>query len=160
MADVDLLVTEADASRAARLLAGLGFRPGPVTWKHQAFEPQGVAETTTAFGENSADPIKVELHGCIRELLPLRPVDVTALVWPAAPAPGINDYRSRTALLLHVLLHASGALLGRTARLLHLHDIARLTQAMSPADWDDFFTQGAASADPQLWWAYPPLALD
>jgi len=159
MADVDLLVAEADAPRAAELLGSLGFRLGPVTWKHQQFEPEGAPETTTTLGENSADPIKVELHACIREILPLRPVDVTALVWPAAPAPGINDYRSRTGLLLHILLHASGALLGRTARLLHLHDIARLTQPMRPADWDQFFTQGAASADPQLWWAYPPLAL-
>ena len=159
MADVDLLVAEADVPRAARLLAGLGFRLGPVTWKHQAFEPQGVAEATTALGENGADPIKIELHSGIREILPLRAVDITTLVWPAAPVPGINDYRSRTGLLLHVLLHASGALLGRTARLLHLHDLARLTQGMRPAEWDEFFTQGAASADPQLWWAYPPLAL-
>ena len=88
MADVDLLVAEADASRAARLIAELGFRPGPVKWKHQAFEPQGVAETTTALGEHSADPIKVELHSCIRELLPLRPVDITALVWPRGARTG------------------------------------------------------------------------
>ena len=47
----------------------------------------------------------------------------------------------------------------RAVRLLHLHDIARLTQGMSAADWDDVLRQGADTADPSLWWAYPPLAL-
>ena len=76
-----------------------------------------------------------------------------------APQPGINDYASRSAMLLHILLHASGTLLGRTARLLHLHDIARLTATMGPADWDELFRQAQGSSDPQLWWAYPPLLL-
>ena len=62
-------------------------------------------------------------------------------------------------MLLHILLHASGTLLGRTARLLHLHDIARLTATMGPADWDELFRQAQGSSDPQLWWAYPPLLL-
>ena len=159
MADLDLLVAEPDATRAAQLLTGLGFHPGELTWKHQAFEPDDSAQEPTSFGESSANPIRIELHSCIREILPMRPVDITALMWPGAPRPGINDYASRSAMLLHILLHACGTLLGRTARLLHLHDIARLTATMGPADWDELFRQAHASADPDLWWTYPPLVL-
>ena len=39
MADLDLLVAESDTARAAQLLTELGFHPGHLTWKHQAFEP-------------------------------------------------------------------------------------------------------------------------
>ena len=159
MADIDLLVREGDAPRAADLLAGLGYRVGPVTWKHGAFEPQGSPRTGSVFGEDSADPIKIELHSQIREILPLRPVDISQLVWPRAPHAGINDYASHTALLLHVLLHAAGALLNRTARLLHLNDIACLTRHMTPSEWEDVFAQAQNTADPSIWWAYPALAL-
>lgn len=159
MADLDLLVSKADAAHAAQLLTELGFHPGHLTWKHQAFEPDDGAMDPAPFGEQSDNPIRIELHSCIREILPLRPVDITGLMWPGAPRPGINDYASRSALLLHILLHASGTLLGRTTRLLHLHDIARLTSTMGPADWDELFRQAQASADPELWWAYPPLLL-
>ena len=112
-----------------------------------------------AFGEDGANSIKIELHSCIREILPLRPVDLTALVWPTSAVPGINGYASRASLLLHVLLHASGSLPLRAVRLLHLQDIARLIQYMSETDWDELFRQAAVSADPSLWWAYPPLLL-
>ena len=40
-----------------------------------------------------------------------------------------------------------------------MQDIARLIQGMSEADWDELFRQAAVSADPSLWWAYPPLLL-
>jgi hypothetical protein len=159
MADVDLLVRETEASQAAQMLAELGFRAGAVTWKHRSFEPAGSAPATAPLGESGAAPIKVELHTQIREILPLRAVDVSHLVFSARPHPGINDYPSHTALLLHVLLHAAGAMIARGVRLLHLHDIALLARGMSAADWDEVLRQGASTADPSLWWAYPPLAL-
>ena len=159
MSDIDLLVHERDLTRAARMVEELGYRAGPATWKHLAFEPPGAARTGTVLGEDAADPVKIELHSQIREILPLRPVDVSQLVWPADAQAGLNGYPSHAALLLHVLLHASGALLNRAARLLHLNDVARLTQHMSLADWNEVFAIGARTADPGLWWAYPPLAL-
>jgi hypothetical protein len=156
MADLDLLVTEAHAASAAKLLTQLGYRLDYVTWKHQAFEPLDRARHPASFGEHGENPIKIELHSGIREALPLRLVDMSALVWPEAAVPGVNDYPSRSSLLLHLLLHASGALALRAVRLLHLQDIARLTQGMREADWDDFFRQ---APDARLWWAYPPLLL-
>ena len=159
MADVDLLVRESEAADAVQMLAELGFRAGTVTWKHRAFEIPDGQEETARLGEHAGAPIKVELHTQIREILPLRAVDVSHLVFPSPPHAGVNDYASNTALLLHVLLHAAGAMITRAVRLVHLHDIARLTQGMSGADWDDVLRQGADTADPSLWWAYPPLAL-
>jgi hypothetical protein len=159
MSDVDVLVRETEAPQAAQVLAELGFRAGAVTWKHRAFEPPGSAPATAPLGEHRAAPIRVELHTQIREILPLRAVDVSQLVFPAQPHPGINDYPSSAALLLHVLLHAAGAMIPRELRLLQLHDIARLARGMSAADWNEVFRQGASTADPGLWWAFPPLAL-
>ena len=158
MADVDLLVREADAPRAAALLESIGFRAGVVTWKHRVFNPVN-AQTPGRLGENAREDIKIEMHGAVREILPLRPVDITQLVFPPNARPGVNDYASPAALLLHVLLHASGAMIGRALRLLHLNDMHRLTRGMSVADWEELFRQAASTEDPSLWWAFPPLVL-
>jgi hypothetical protein len=156
MADLDLLVAEGHTAQATELITELGFRLDYVTWKHRAFDPIDAAQRPAHFGEHGDNPIKIELHSCIREALPLRLVDITALIWPPAAVPGINDYPSYSSLLLHILQHAAGALALRGVRLLHLQDIARLTQGMREADWDKFFRQ---AADSSLWWAYPPLLL-
>jgi hypothetical protein len=159
MADVDLLVADADAQRTTQMLTEFGFGAGSVTRKHRTFEPPGRPEEVTGLGESGSGPVKIELHTKIREFLPLQAVEVSQLIFPAQPHPGINAYPSHTALLLHVLLHAAGGMITRETRLLHLHDIARLTQGMNAGDWDAFFRQGACTADPSLWWAFPPLVL-
>jgi Uncharacterised nucleotidyltransferase len=159
MADVDLLVDAAHVEQASTLITDLGFIPGPVTWKHRAFEPREREAQVGGFGETSSNPLKIELHTRLREILPVRAVDVSAAAFAAEPAPGVHDYPSRAALLLHLLLHAAGALSGRTARLIHLQDIARLTQRMGTAEWQELFTQARATSDPTLWWAFPALVL-
>jgi hypothetical protein len=50
-------------------------------------------------------------------------------------------------------------MLWRTARLVHLNDIARLTAGMGAADWEAWFAAGQHTTDPTLWWAFPPLLL-
>ena len=159
MADVDLLVREADAARAGALLESIGFCAGVVTWKHRVFNPVNANKTPARLGEAAGEDIKIEMHGAIREILPLRPVDITSLGFPPRAHAGINDYASPGALLLHILLHASGAMIGRALRLLHLNDMHRLTRGMGSADWDELFRLAAGTADPSLWWAFPPLAL-
>ena len=159
MADIDLLVDAAQAEEASALILDLGFAAGPVTWKHRAFEPREADARVGGFGESSHNPLKIELHTRLRELLPLQPVDVSAAAFAAPLVPGVNDYPSAAALLLHLLLHAAGALTGRTARLLHLQDIARLVRRMGPPEWQELFAQAQATSDPTLWWAFPVLAL-
>ena len=135
MADIDLLVSAQAAAPAAQLFLDLGFRAGPVTWKHRVFEPPAVpGEVPADLGESRHAPIKVELHSQVREILPLRPVDISDLVLTAGLPAGVNDYPATAALLLHVLLHAAGTMIGRSLRLLHLSDIARLARVMTPAD--------------------------
>lgn len=157
MADIDLLAREADVQRTARMLEALGFHETLVTWKHRVFEPND-CRAPASFGEHSDNGIKIELHSRIKEMLPVRTVDVTELVWPRVPHVGLNSYPSKAALLSHLLLHDAGAMASRSIRLLHLHDIARLSGRMTDADWDEFLRSGATRNE-TLWWAFPPLAM-
>jgi hypothetical protein len=166
MADLDLLVAQVDAQRMAGPLAVLGYVQTAVIWKHQMFEPRPdlqpagsskAALRTLPLGEHEDYPVKVDLHTRIAERLPLRDTEITDVVFPRHPEPGLNAYPSRRALLLYLLLHAAGNMGGHALRLLHLHDIALLAARMTQADWEPFVS---APGGPQgRWWAFPPLAL-
>jgi hypothetical protein len=153
MADIDLLVRETDAARAVRLLGGLGFRERSRTWKHVVFERAGDARPA-ALGEHYRNPIIIELHSRAVERLALRPVDVSELVLRGPLHAGLNPYPSRSALLMHVLLHAAGSMAFRQLRLLQLEDIARLASAMTSEEWTSWL-----GFERSLWWAFPPLTL-
>jgi hypothetical protein len=157
MADIDLLARDEDVQRTTRMLEALGFHESFLTWKHWVFEPDE-CRAPASFGEHSNNGIKIELHSRIKEMLPVRAVDVTEFVFPRLPHAGLNDYPSNAALLSHLLLHAAGAMTYRGLRLLQLHDISRLAARMTDADWDEFLLS-AAIDDEMLWWAFPPLAL-
>jgi putative nucleotidyltransferase-like protein len=158
MADVDLLVRDDQSRRTTQILGTLRLHETHRNWKHRVFEQAG-HQASAALGEHTGNDIKVELHCRIGEALPLRAVDVTEIVFPQSPHPGLNAYPSKAALLIHLLLHAAGAMIGRQLRLLQLHDIARLSGRMTQEDWEDVLRRAACTADGGLWWAYPPLAL-
>jgi hypothetical protein len=166
MADIDLLVREADVGRAATLLASLGYVETGTTWKHLIFEPEQMSEQALAwktaasappFGEHEDYLIKVELHTRIAERLPVTDVDITAQILPRDAKAGLNPYPSRSALLLHLLLHAAGNMCNRSLRLMHLHDIARLAATTTATEWSQL--SRTLIAVKGLWWAYPPLAM-
>jgi len=156
MADLDLLVAPGDLGPMTRTLEAAGFAQTAVTIKHHVFESSPRLDYAP-FGEHSANPIKIELHLRIAELLPRRTVDVTDLIMPLPPRPGLNGYRSTASLMVHLLLHASGAMLFRALRLVQLHDIALLSARMAAEACDEVL----AASGPQrgLWWALPPLKL-
>jgi hypothetical protein len=161
MADVDLLVRENEAQRAEQLLTELGFHATSRTSRETEFEQQS-ASVPVALGEHSSNSIKIELHSHIRELLPLRAVDISEIVFPARLHPGLNSYASKATLLIHLLLHAAGALAARSLRLLQLHDIARLVRNLSHQDWEQVSrecAQALEGRDQSMWWAFPPLTL-
>jgi hypothetical protein len=158
MADIDLLVREEQSRRAIEVFVGLGFLETYRTWKHRVFEQSG-HEAPVALGEHARNGIKLELHCRIGEVLPRRVVDVTEIVAPQTLHPGLNSYSSKAALLIHLLLHAAGALIARRLRLLQLHDVARLSAGMADEDWEELLRRAARTADGSLWWAFPPLAL-
>jgi Uncharacterised nucleotidyltransferase len=166
MADIDLLVQEADASRTAQLLASLGYVQTGAIWKHQMFEHAQsraqahawlAAQSCAPLGEHANYPVKIELHTRIAEKLPRTEVDITGALLPLRPRPGLNAYPSTNALLLHLLLHAAGNICGRQLRLMHLHDLARLAARMTAADWQGLL--GMLPAPHAPWWALPPLQL-
>ena len=154
MADVDLLVLPQDAERTARILEGLGFRQSIAYWKHVTFT-QNAAGAPAALGEHSGNDMKVELHERISEILPARRTDLTAYIFPGQPKDGLNAYPSRAALMMHLLLHAAGAMAYRSVRMLHLHDIALLARRMTQGDWNEIL----GVDDRGTWWALPPLTL-
>jgi hypothetical protein len=156
MADLDLLaVSASDGSRVATLLAELGLHESATTWKERVFEPATVPQAT-AFGEHASNALKVDLHVKILEILPRRPVEITRLLVPAAPVPGLNAYPSHAALMMHLLLHASGAIVFRVLRIVQIHDLALLCSRMNPADWSEVAQYAERR---ELWWALAPLQL-
>src|SRR5690606_4643385 len=103
----------------SRLFGTFGYRLIYSTYKHDVFQPQAGPETT-GFGEHARNPIKIELHTRVVERMPLVERDISALVLPSRPIPGVNYYPSRVALMLHLLAHAVGNMCTRALRLLHL----------------------------------------
>jgi hypothetical protein len=156
MADVDLLVRPADAPRAANMLGSLGYTESFKTWKERVFIR--VDERKPAMlGEHSNNAIKIELHERICERLPWRITDVSEHVFPPHPQPGLNAYPTKASLMIHLLFHAAGTMAYRTLRLLHLHDLARLSSQLTEEDWNAVLKAGGRGERP--WWAFPPLNL-
>lgn len=157
MADLDLLVRPDDMDATVGVLLALSYRDAGTTWKHQGFEPHGATQHTTTLGEHADDPIKIDLHHKVCERLPLAETDLTNLVFPAHPLPGINRYSNTAALMLHLLAHTAGNMTARSCRLIQLCDITRLARHMTAEDWDTILRRHGP--DRKLWWAAAPLLL-
>jgi hypothetical protein len=164
MADLDLLVRESDMAAATHLLEEQDFREQLSFWKNRVFTPNtpsAPAATATrvagGLGEHRDNNIKIELHWRIRERLPLELTDISEIVFPSSPHPGLNAYPSLAALLMHLVLHAAGAMASRELRLLHLHDLALVCARMSGEDWQEVLHQGPDGHGP--WWLLPPLRM-
>ncbi|TCI10212.1 hypothetical protein EZM97_15005 [Dyella soli] len=155
MADIDLLVREHDAEAIVGLLKDLGYVESFAQWKHRVFKP-AAGQPVAGLGDHRDTPVNIELHTHIQERLPISTVEITGRIFPREPRPGINAYPSNGALMSHLLLHAAGNICGRSLRLLHLNDIARLSARMQASDWNVLWCEHAV--DPP-WWALPPLLL-
>lgn len=155
MADIDLLVREEDAANMSALLCQLGYEESFKQWKHRAFKPVA-AEPCFSLGEHRDTPINIELHTHIQERLPVSAIDITHRVFPRDAKPGLNAYPSLGAMMSHLLLHASGNLCHRSARLVHLNDISLLATRMSTEDWSMLWGE---RSDESAWWAFPTLQL-
>lgn len=156
MADIDLLVRPRDSQRTAALIASLGYAEYGASWKERAFSPIG-AHRVGPLGEDSGNDVKIELHERICEMLPRSVTDISQVIFPSRARSGLNPYPGKAALMLHLLLHAAGAMAFQSLRLLHLHDLASLARLMRPADWDAILEYRARARS--LWWALPPLGV-
>jgi hypothetical protein len=155
MGDIDLLVRPDQLEAVARALRSIGYEDSYTSRRHRVFKAVGAA-AAAGFAERALNPIPIEVHTVIAELLPIHPVDVTARLWPAETEPGINRYASSGALLCHLLLHCAGNMRANALRFSQLRDVALLAGRLNPADWRNFLDAGARA---ELWWIYPPLAL-
>lgn len=155
MADIDLLVGEADAAAAGALLQELGYVDSFAQWKHRVFKPAR-SQPYAGLGEHRDAPVNIELHTRIQERLPIAAVDITGRIYPNEPMPGLNPYPSTGALMSHLLLHAAGNICSRSLRLMHLNDISLLATRMVARDWNELWGAGGEDAP---WWALPPLRL-
>ena len=156
MADIDLLVRPEEARRAATMLERLGYTESSASWKERVFTPVDHRDPD-GLGEHAGNDIKIELHERICEQLPRRLTDISDLVHPVEPRPGCNDYPSKASLMTHLLLHAAGCMAFQSLRLLHLHDLSRLSAMMTRDDWRQFLESRCASGT--LWWSFPPLEM-
>lgn len=152
MADVDLLARHADREAVAYMLGQIGYEESSTTWKHTTFVPRD-SRIAAGFGEHKGNPIKIELHSRVLERLPVVCADITDRIWHASQEPGLHGYPTLASLMIHLLLHTAGNMQARSARMIQLHDIARLAARMGGNDW------AQVTRDRALWWALPPLML-
>jgi hypothetical protein len=157
MGDVDLLVRPDDLPAIAVALRSVDYREAYSLPRHTVYEPREKTTTTHGFGEHVDNPLKVEVHTAVAEALPVRSVAITELLIPPHVHPGMNDYPSSAALLLHLLLHAAGNMSAHALRLIQLHDIAELARRLGDADWQEVLAVSPRSE--RLWWAFAPLVL-
>jgi Uncharacterised nucleotidyltransferase len=157
MADIDLLVCDNERVASHKVLSECGFEIAFVNSRHELFESRSKRLPIAAFGEHRDNPIKIELHTLIMERLPVAEIDVTQLLFPADPKPGLCPYRSLGALMMHLLLHAAGNMRAHALRHIQLVDIARLAARLSNLDWEEMLI--SRPSNQAMWWAAPPLIL-
>jgi hypothetical protein len=157
MGDIDLLIRLGDAHRVARLLGQCGYDSAFSSSRHQTFKPRTRLPTTDRLGEQADSPIKIEVHTCIEEHLPVKVVNITSHLFPLEMHAGLNAYPSKISLMLHLLLHAAGNMRARALRLIQLHDISLMAARFLPSDWEALLA--IRPHDEGLWWALAPLML-
>ncbi|HET9474799.1 MAG TPA: nucleotidyltransferase family protein [Steroidobacteraceae bacterium] len=156
MGDIDLLTRPEDRGRIDRALRSLDYVEAFATRRHIVYEPRE-KPTAAAHGEDPRNPLKIEIHECIGEPLPVRCVDITHTLYPGDMRPGINPYRNDAGLMRHLLLHAAGNMRAHALRQVQLNDIALLGRRLGAEAWDKLLC--SRDSEGGSWWMYPPLAL-
>jgi hypothetical protein len=158
MGDIDLLVRSEDAAAVGGILDACGYAALMTNRRHQVFQSR-IANPPMAgrLGEHVGNPLRIEVHTRIAEQLPVALVDISSFLISRAPGPGLNDYPSDAALMMHLLLHAAGNMRARALRLIQLHDIALLANRLTASNWQELLTMRVGGR--MLWWAFAPLML-
>ena len=153
--DIDLLVRAADLDSVDEVLTGLGYVKLATLDRHVIYGHRSGLELRN-FAEDPRNPVPIEVHTTVSELLPVSKVDITSVLTSTLTNPGMNAYPNLSALMLHLLLHAAGNIKANALRHIQLHDIAILSRRLSNNDWQDVLA-GTPGSNP--WWLFPPLAL-
>jgi len=130
--DLDLLVLPEHLAAATQVLQAIGYRIENRTWRHVVLHPPGAATIVSWAQDHPDNPRYLDLHSHVREEFRGASYDLTPLLWQhAGPRPflGVTAWAPAHPVLLHHLaVHASISLLERVLRLVHLVDLAMLTQ--------------------------------
>jgi hypothetical protein len=154
MSDIDLLVAPSERAAACCVIESLHYEFLYESSKHIVFRPYE-GRAAARIGEHADNPLKIELHTSIHEQLPIARCDISDLIVTRG-ASGLIGYRSLGALMAHLLLHASGGMVYRGLRALHLQDVMRVARRMKDADWSEVI---ALHHDARFWWAWPLLSV-
>jgi hypothetical protein len=159
--DIDLLVKPTDLERATQLIQQVGFECTAHMKRHAIFVVPNMG-VVSKFGEHPDNPIKLELHTSVKNVMPLESCDLTTVLWQGAQVePRLNMptaiYPSRPSLLVYELLHAANHAMIRSIRFPSLLDIKLIGERLSAAEWRTV-TKLLTSSE-QFWWAYVPLRL-
>jgi hypothetical protein len=109
-----------------------------------------------SYGENTGNPLKIELHSRIAEALPIEETDITASIVPATRGPGVNPYASLAALMRHTCLHAAGNMRANAMRFIQIFEIAQLARHLAASDWRELLGEETPG---KTWWLFPPLSM-
>jgi len=161
MGDLDVLARPADEPRLLAVLEQLGYQLVARSWKHLMLaRPDGRGPVVAWDGEHPNNPRSLDLHFRLGEQFWGLRYDLSDVAWQeSAPGTllGIETQLMRPAALFHHLaVHASSDAIARRIRLLHLHDLALVAQALDAADWERILGWAHAQREQRL--IYPALA--
>ena len=154
--DIDLLVDPESLAACRKPIDDVGYELLFSIRRHDVYTPRIRTEPST-FAEHVDNPLKIELHTAVSEVLPVEQVDITASIPTPHQAPGANGYASLASLLRHVCLHSAGNMRANSLRFIQVCDVAQIARRMTSADWRELCGEGDARA--QTWWLYPSFAL-
>jgi hypothetical protein len=149
-------VASADLEGVAAAMADTDYIEAFTIQRHRVYEPRHKS-APRGFGEHVDNPLKIEIHTAVAELLPVRSVDITEDLRRGAIRPGLNNYPDLVSLLLHLLLHAAGNMRAHALRQVQLHDIALVASLLYDIDWRALLERPGDRET--RWWLFPPLAL-
>ncbi len=137
MADIDLLIHDADEARMEEVLTSLGYYLKEDTSRHKSYASND--QVTSIIGEHPDNPISIDLHTNVSCKINREEFDYTEYMWNSADE-GFLNFRSAkkpsmSMLLVNLLLHASDHQYEGTLRAIQLYDIYIVTNYFKHSDW-------------------------
>jgi hypothetical protein len=165
MADIDLLVADADVVAAEAAFYAAGLVPGAPRRRETHWQRRNAdARLRTLMFVHEDDPWVVDVHCSLDQYFaagaPLVRFDEADPFGQAAPLPGLGGMKglAQPLLLLHLATHAGGALHNLTLlRLVELYLVIKQDEAAGCLSWHELIETGVQID--ALGYAYPALKL-
>lgn len=158
MADLDLLVHPADATRMDVLLRDVGYQLDETTDHHRCYvRVETGSRPVFTDGEHIDNPRKLELHSSVTEQFGSIGCDMTATIWancrPARFGTATALLIEPATLLQHLLIHTGMDLVACKARLIRSYDLPLVAARMNDEDWQTLLQNARRSGEERLYYA-------